>query len=142
MGTSTIPPEDIMKFNHTFKEVWVPIVPEKAMTISCTIKPQLHLRMKIATGVPSKKAKKMEEELPRPTKPRDPRTSEILYYLREDDLISLEDYVLFNPSSTEVNVPHPKNGNTVLHECCIENKERALPLLLSVCTKLLSTNSG
>lgn len=135
MGIVIIPPEEIMKLNQTFKETWAAIVPEKHTTISCTIKPQLRLRMKIAPGTPSKKVKKMDDSLATPKKARDPKVSEIISYIRSDDLISLEDYVLFNPGSTEVNLQHPKNGNTALHECCIENKEAALPLLLSVSFK-------
>lgn len=127
-----------MKLNQSFKESWASIVPEKCMTISCTIKPQLHIRMKIATGAPNKKLKKMEGDVAPLKKPRDPRANEIVSYLRSDDMISLEDYVLFNPNASEVNTPHPKNGNTALHECCIENKEAALLLLLSVCILFLA----
>lgn len=135
MGTATVLPEETMKLTQTFKEMWLPIVPDKHITISCTIKPQLRLRMKIVPGSASKKTKKIEQTGTHSFKRSpDPRIPELLHFVRTDDLISLEDYVLFHPSSNEVNAQHPKTRNTVLHECCLENKEYALLLLLSVRT--------
>eukprot|EP01126_Amoeba_proteus_P035095 TRINITY_DN3527_c0_g1_i9.p1 TRINITY_DN3527_c0_g1~~TRINITY_DN3527_c0_g1_i9.p1 ORF type:complete len:576 (+),score=137.24 TRINITY_DN3527_c0_g1_i9:248-1975(+) len=146
LGIVRISTTELQKLNQTFKENWVDMDQCEASMVSSLMKPQIKVRMKITVGNPIKKVRGLgvvSNRTPRSSRRQVPffnradppvrkGISDIIQYIRNDDLVGLEDYLLFHPDTEEVNSVHPKNGNSPLHEACIERREHALPLLLKV----------
>lgn len=134
--TTKIDANRLSKLNHTFRESWEPLKDNG----TATAKPHIKIRLKVCGGVPFKKPAKIvapgAQRKQADSKGNKTRTSgfaasPLAQLIKDDDPLGLEDYLL-TITAEEINRQHPKNGNTALHEACIEKREAALPLLLLV----------
>lgn len=141
--TTKIDTQRLSKLNHTWRESWEPLKDNG----SGPSKPHIKIRLKVCGGSPLKKPAKVAAPAA-PRKQTDGKgnqkkasgfsLSPLVQLIKDDDSLGLEDYLL-TITPEEINRQHPKNGNTALHEACIEKREAALPLLLQVPFKIVCT---